>query len=120
MTARKRIQRIVSTREEAHELFGRGSLLADAPLPMYLVTVDPAPPARGRTVREAIAIALEPVNARPSAMHSDPELELVAVRNHVMAWVHSYAERRGVILEDRDIAEELDAVLAELRGVPCG
>lgn len=68
----------------------------------------------GRTIRDAIAIALEGLNG--------DLLEWVvlakqraALRDHVKLWVHDYARHRGVILSDRDIVDELDAVIAELR-----
>lgn len=68
----------------------------------------------GRTIREAIAIALEGING--------DILEWIvfaksraALRDHVKLWVHDYARHRGVILSDRDITDELDLVIAELR-----
>jgi hypothetical protein len=72
------------------------------------------PPTRGRTIREAILIALEAIAGRPSEWVGD-DMHRVALRDHVLRFVHSYAEHRGVILEDRDVAGELDAVIAELR-----
>lgn len=69
---------------------------------------------RGRTVRDAILIALEAVSGRPVEWIVDDQQRL-ALRNHVMAWVHSYAEHRGVILDDFDVVGELDAVIAQLR-----
>jgi len=73
---------------------------------------------RGRTIREAVVLALEGIDPRRGALHdnSQIEIELVAVSNHVLAWVHSYAKHRGVLLDDSDIAAELYTVLAEIRG----
>lgn len=73
---------------------------------------------RGRTIREAILLALEATTPTAGALHPDQQVELTAVRYHVMGWVHSYAESRGVILADRDITGELDQVLGNLRGAP--
>lgn len=70
---------------------------------------------RGRTIREAVVVALEAVAGRPTEWLGD-ELLRIALRNHVLGWVHSYAEHRGVILDDSDVATELEAVLIELRG----
>lgn len=74
----------------------------------------------GRTIREAIAIALEGL--------SGDLLEYVvfakqraAMREHVIRYVHDYARNRGVILTDKDIITELDLVVAELKsGKPLG
>lgn len=73
---------------------------------------------RGRTIREAVMLALESTDPRRGALHDNKQLELVAVRNHVLAWVHSYAEHRGVLLEDSDVIGELDELLEQLRGKP--
>lgn len=73
------------------------------------------PSPRGRTIREAIAIALEAVSGRPSEwLAAKPQLE--ALIEHVTRWVHDYARHRDVILTDDDITSELTAVLADLRG----
>lgn len=70
--------------------------------------------AAGRTIREAIAVALEAV---PGDLHEWCVLakQRDALRRHVVAWVHDYARNRGVILSDRDITDELDRIVAELR-----
>lgn len=69
---------------------------------------------RGRTIRDAIAIALEGL--------SGDLLEWVCLakqrdtmRKHVLRFVHDYARNRGVILTDKDIKDELERVIAELR-----
>jgi hypothetical protein len=68
----------------------------------------------GRTIREAILIALEGIAGRTTEWLGD-DGQHAALRNHVLGWVHSYAEHRGVILADSDVAGELDAVISELR-----
>lgn len=68
----------------------------------------------GRTIREAIAVALE-------GLSGDMFVWVVlakqrdALRAHVVKWVHEYAQNRGVILSDADIESELAQVIAELR-----
>jgi ribosomal protein S15P/S13E len=72
----------------------------------------------GKTIRQAIAIALEGLNG--------DLLEWVvltqqkkALRSHIKSWVHDYARSRGVILSDSDIESELKEIISELRsGVP--
>lgn len=73
------------------------------------------PEPRGRTISEAVALALEALPGRLSEWLSG-EPQLAALRAHVALWVHEYAIRRGVILEDRDVADELEAVISNLRG----
>jgi hypothetical protein len=76
--------------------------------------------AGGRTIREAIGVALEGL--------SGDVLEYVvfakqrdAMRHHVLRFVHEYARNRGVILTDKDITDELACVVAELKsGKPLG
>ncbi len=68
----------------------------------------------GRTIREAIAIALEGLNGEllewvVLAKQRD------AMRKHVRRWVHDYARNRGVILSDKDINDELERIIAELK-----
>jgi hypothetical protein len=74
----------------------------------------------GRTIREAIGIALEGL--------SGDVLEYVvfakqraAMREHVVRYVHDYARNRGVILTDDDINSELTKIITELKsGRPLG
>lgn len=68
----------------------------------------------GRTIREAIGIALEGLSGDlfewvVLAKQRD------SLRKHVLTWVHDYARARGVILSDRDIKDELDRVINELK-----
>lgn len=70
---------------------------------------------RGRTIREAVGVALEGL--------SGDLLEWVvlakqrdAMRAHVIRFVHDYARSHGVLLSDSDITSELDLVIAELKG----
>lgn len=70
---------------------------------------------RGRTIREAIGVALEGLSGDlfewvVLAKQRD------AMREHVIHWVHDYARSRGVLLSDSDITSELDVVIAELKG----
>lgn len=67
-----------------------------------------------RIIREAIAVALEGL--------AGDVLEWIvfakqrnAMREHVKGFVHDFARNRGVILNDSDIAGELDVIVAELR-----
>jgi len=67
----------------------------------------------GRTLREALAVALEAV---PSAeLASGDKWSRAALREHLLRWIKEYALNRGVIFEDADIELELGAVIAELR-----
>lgn len=71
--------------------------------------------AGGRTIRQAIGIALEGLTGEllewvVLAKQRD------AMRKHVLRFVHDYARNRGVILTDADIKDELDVVIAELKG----
>lgn len=72
----------------------------------------------GRTIREAIAVALE-------GLSGDLFVWVVltkqrdVLREHVIRWVHEYAKNRSVILTDEDIESELARIIAELRdGIP--
>jgi len=72
---------------------------------------------RGRTVREAIAIALEGIPGQPDGWLFVP-IERAAVREHVIGWIQDYAQRRNVILDvKKDIEPELDLVIKQLRGI---
>lgn len=71
----------------------------------------------GRTIRNAIIIALEAVAGDPQS-----SLAMIAqggaphLHSHVLRWVHDYARHRGVILDDHDITGELMSIIAALRG----
>lgn len=60
-------------------------------------------------------MALEVVPGPAHAWTAD-EQSCDALRAHVLAWVGDYARHRGVILDEGDIAGELDAIIATLRG----
>ncbi len=77
-------------------------------------TAPPCHPDHGRTIREAVMLALEALAGRPDEWISDDQ-RIAALRAHVFTWVRSYAEHRGVILSDADIGEDLDHVIATLR-----
>ena len=70
----------------------------------------------GRTIREAIAVALEGLSGSAEewllASNSEDKQRL---RSYVRTWVHEYAAARGVILEDRDIDTELQDIVNRLR-----
>ena len=73
------------------------------------------PETKGRTIREAIAVALEglPGNLGEWVL-SQPER--TAMRAYVIEWIQDYAKVRGVILDPKvDIEPELRAVIAELK-----
>jgi hypothetical protein len=73
------------------------------------------PPDRGRTIREAVTIALEVLpGSLPEFVAFAAQRD--AMRAHVLRWCHEYAATRGVILSDQDITTELDAVIVELKG----
>jgi hypothetical protein len=72
---------------------------------------------RGRSLREAISIALELVNV-DEFLSDDKRRE--ALREHVLRWVHSYAENRGVIFTDEELLAELESLIAARGGGPCG
>jgi hypothetical protein len=68
-----------------------------------------------QTVRQAVAVALEGPGGEllewvVLAKQKD------AMRKHVKGFVHDFARNRGVILSDRDITDELDRIVAELKG----
>lgn len=67
----------------------------------------------GRTLRDAIAVALEVV---PSVeLAAGGEKSRRALREYLLGWVKEYALARGVILEDGDLEIELREVIGELR-----
>lgn len=69
----------------------------------------------GITIREAILIAIEGLKGRPDDWATKGDKELL--RTHVLNYVHDYTKRRGVILEDKDIEDELQTVLDELKAI---
>ncbi len=71
---------------------------------------------KGRTIREAIAIALEGLPGHVHEWANATGEERKAMRIHVIAWLQEYARIRGVILDPKlDIEPELDAVVAIAR-----
>ena len=68
-----------------------------------------------RTIREAVAIALEGVNVGDLAMFVNLAQQRDAIREHVVRWVTEYGLNRGVALERAEIEAELAAIIAELR-----
>lgn len=68
----------------------------------------------GRTLRDAIAVALEVV---PSVeLAAGDELSRLALREFLLGWIKDYAFNRGVIFDDKDLETDLRIVIAELRG----
>jgi hypothetical protein len=67
----------------------------------------------GRTLREAIAIALEAVPSVEFA--SGDEKERRALREFLVRWIKDYARVRGIIFEDLDFELELREAIATLR-----
>ena len=75
----------------------------------------------GRTIREAIALAVEGLEGRVGDWLGRDVIDRrhTAASNYITGWVHGYAKARGVILEDADIAAELERVIEDLRrGLP--
>lgn len=70
-------------------------------------------PRIGISIRDAVLIALEGLPGAPAEWVALPK-QRDAMRHHVLAFVHEFAHKRGVILEDVDVLGELDAVVAEL------
>lgn len=66
----------------------------------------------GRTIREAIALAIEPLSGN---LDEWATMDRAALKEHVLRWVHDYAAHRGVLLSDSDILSELAGVVEELR-----
>jgi hypothetical protein len=66
----------------------------------------------GRTIREAVALAIEGLSGSPiDWVVEDPD----ELRHHVMRWVADYAKHRGVLLEPNDIATELHAIVEQIK-----
>lgn len=72
-------------------------------------------PMTGKTIREAVAIALEGLPGHDLLEYVVLAKQRDAMRNHVKRFVHEYARNRGVILTDKDITSELDVIVAELK-----
>lgn len=77
----------------------------------------------GRTLRDAIAVALEVVPSVELAAGSERSHRVL--HDFLLGWLKEYAFNRGVIFEDEDLEQEIVGVIAELRGqdpaptVPC-
>lgn len=67
----------------------------------------------GRTLRDAIAVALEVVPG-PELAAGD-ERSRAALHHHLLTWIKEYAFNRGVIFDDDDLEQDLADVIAELR-----
>lgn len=66
----------------------------------------------GRTLREAIAVALEAV---PSVeLAEGNELSRRALRDFLLGWIKEYAYNRGVIFDDDDLETDLRIMLIRL------
>jgi hypothetical protein len=61
-------------------------------------------------IREALAVALEGLPEDASELASDRD-----VRRYLREFFKEFALRRGVIIEDADCADEIRALIAELR-----
>jgi hypothetical protein len=70
---------------------------------------------RRNIIREAIAVALEGVSGD---LHMFVVLakQRDALRKHTIGFVLDFARYRGVLLEERDVKQEIENVIAELRG----
>jgi len=68
---------------------------------------------RDRTLREALAVALEGLPTGSDMM--DDTNARRAIGSYLRSWIKSYALRRGVILEDADLDDEIRSIIAELR-----
>lgn len=68
----------------------------------------------GAPVRIAVDVAIEGL---PGPLHEwVMPSRRAALRAHVLLFVHDFARARGVILEDSDVLDDLDLVIAELKG----
>lgn len=63
-------------------------------------------------IREAVAVSIEGL---PGEAAEWVALNPTAMRKHALSFVRDFAKNRGVILTDRDIKTELDAIVEELR-----
>lgn len=70
---------------------------------------------RERTIREAIFVGLEGLSGTVEEWLLAEGAQRKAMRAHVRDFVHEYALRRGVILQDDDIDTELDAIVSDLK-----
>ena len=70
---------------------------------------------RALTIRQAVALALELLPAL--APDFVDEKMRSAIRANVRTYVHDYAKRRGVLLEDSDIDSELDTLTRWTRAI---
>lgn len=65
-----------------------------------------------RNIRAVLALALEGLAGDPfewAIVNGD------SLRDHITRWVKSYGAARGVVFEDKDIADEIDALANSLR-----
>lgn len=73
------------------------------------------PPSDPKSVSDAIAVALE---ALPGSIDSNLiDMKNVVVRTHVIEFVKEFARARGVIFDDKDIADEIEERLRELKRI---
>lgn len=68
----------------------------------------------GRTLRDAIAVALEVVPSVELAAGSERSHRVL--HDFLLGWVKDYAFNRGVIFDDKDLETDIRIVIAELRG----
>jgi len=68
---------------------------------------------RGRTIREAVRVALEGL---PGSTAEWAVMARDAMRDHVLGWVMDYAAKRGIMLNIEDVDGELDVVIEEVCG----
>lgn len=82
----------------------------DDDTPVIPRTLTPA--SRGKTVREALAVALEGLSGdRFEWAIVEPK----ALKEYLADWIKKYALARGVIVEDVDVDDEIRALVNALR-----
>lgn len=69
----------------------------------------------GMTVRDVVVIALEAIPGSTDTNLID--MRNAVVRDHVVAFVKEFARNRGVIFVDKDIVDEINVYLAELKQI---
>lgn len=73
--------------------------------------VQPISMDKGRTIKDAIAIALEALPPDVARMERGVE----TLRSHLMLWMKDYARVRNVILTDADIGDDVTAAIETIR-----
>lgn len=70
---------------------------------------------KGMSIRDAVTIALEAIPGSIDATLID--LKTSAVRDHVVGFIKEFARNRGVLFDDKDILDDVNAVITERRAI---